>query len=253
MNRSATPAPDAGPQMPALVWLAANYHLPGTYSCRVPMSSTTSAQALPGPGPGTVRLALVHAGIESFGIDYTRDTLFPIIRAAPVEIRPPARVALSNQLLHGYKAQAGRAGGGDRLETSLRYREVAHALGVLTVYIAVPRDYATDFRELLGTIGYWGQSDSLAYCVSIEDSAPRVSECVQPMQNLEGKLPRGQFFSSVMTEFREGAVSWDEILPDMQPGKMNPLRLTMYAWPLVVLERRRAGTLLLRRSLDEEA
>jgi hypothetical protein len=44
----------------SLTWLAADYQLPATYSCRVPMSSITSALALPAPGPATVRLALLR-------------------------------------------------------------------------------------------------------------------------------------------------------------------------------------------------
>ena len=33
--------------LPHLTWLAAEYHLPSLYSCRVPMSSMNSAPALP--------------------------------------------------------------------------------------------------------------------------------------------------------------------------------------------------------------
>jgi hypothetical protein len=107
---------------PELVWLAANYHLPGTYSCRVPMNSAESAQALPGPGPATVRLALVRAGIEVAGLAHTRDILFPIIAAVLIEVRPPERVALSVQTLEGYKGQKAQAGADHRLQTSLRRR-----------------------------------------------------------------------------------------------------------------------------------
>jgi hypothetical protein len=46
------------------LWLAADYHLPATYSCRLPMSSATSAPTSPGPGPATVRLALIRTSIE---------------------------------------------------------------------------------------------------------------------------------------------------------------------------------------------
>jgi hypothetical protein len=72
-----------------LTWLAAEYHLPSLYSCRVPMSSMNSALALPAPGPATVRLALIRTGIEVFGLEYVRDELFPQIRAMGIRIHPP--------------------------------------------------------------------------------------------------------------------------------------------------------------------
>src|SRR5262249_20927109 len=85
------------------IWLAADYHFPGTYSCRVPMSSMNSIRAMPAPGPATIRLALVRTGIELFGEKRTRHDLFPIIRSAEIAIRPPERVAISTQKIHAYK------------------------------------------------------------------------------------------------------------------------------------------------------
>lgn len=60
-----------------LGWLAADYHLPATYSCRLPLSSANSALISPAPGPATVRLALIRASIELFGRDAVCDSLFP--------------------------------------------------------------------------------------------------------------------------------------------------------------------------------
>src|SRR6266487_6013068 len=88
------------------LWLAADYHLPATYSCRLPFSSATSAQTSPGPGPASVRLALIRTGVELSGREHVRDTLFPLVRTVPVFIRPPASVALSPHFLHGYKARS---------------------------------------------------------------------------------------------------------------------------------------------------
>ncbi len=87
-----------------LGWLAADYHLPATYSCRLPLSSANSALISPAPGPATARLALIRASLELFGRDVVRDSLFPWIRAARVLIRPPERVAISGQVLRAYKA-----------------------------------------------------------------------------------------------------------------------------------------------------
>jgi len=66
----------------SLGWFAADYHFPATYSCRLPFSSSNSALVSPAPGPATVRLALIRVGLELFGRDVVRDSLFPWIRAA---------------------------------------------------------------------------------------------------------------------------------------------------------------------------
>src|SRR2546423_2086870 len=84
-------------------WLAAEYHLPSLYSCKVPMSSMNSALVLPAPGPATVRLALIRTSIELFGLECVRDELFPQIRAMGTRIRPPEWVAMTAQVLHAYK------------------------------------------------------------------------------------------------------------------------------------------------------
>jgi hypothetical protein len=84
-------------------WLAAEYHFPTTYSCRLPFSSSNIALISPAPGPTTVRLALIRVGTEVFGRDIVRDKLFPWIRTASLFIRPPERVAISGQMLRAYK------------------------------------------------------------------------------------------------------------------------------------------------------
>lgn len=87
------------------VWLAAQYHFPATYSCRMPLSSVSSVQATHGPGPATIRLALIRTGCAVYGRSYVQEELFPFIRAATVRVRPPERVAISQQCLRVYKAR----------------------------------------------------------------------------------------------------------------------------------------------------
>jgi len=53
-------------QQSSRVWIAADYHFPSTYSCRIPMSSANCASVMPAQGPATVRLALIRVGIELF-------------------------------------------------------------------------------------------------------------------------------------------------------------------------------------------
>ena len=119
------------------VWLAADYHFPSTYSCRIPMSSMNSAPVMPAPGPATVRLALVKAGIECFGLEVVRDQLFPVLRSVTVCIRPPERVAISQQVLHAYKWSVDKRRR-TIVQESIIVREMAHACGPMTIFLQVP-------------------------------------------------------------------------------------------------------------------
>ena len=122
----------------AKLWLAADYHFPSTYSCRIPMSSAGSAMITPAPGPSTVRLALIQTGIELFGLKTTQHDLFPIIRSAPIQIQPPEKVAISLHRLRAHKWEKGKAGKQDRFQESVILREMAHATEPCTVFIQVP-------------------------------------------------------------------------------------------------------------------
>ncbi len=161
-------------------WLAADYHIPATYSLRTPMSSMSSGLALPAPGPATVRLALVRTAIELFGREYTRDVLWPMISGADIRVRPPERVAISDQPQRAYKGMAAGKGavpdhGG--LRESLVYREMAHAHGPMTVYIAVPSTHSEALSQALMAVGYWGRADSLACCMEVRPDVPSWREC----------------------------------------------------------------------------
>ena len=234
----------------SMTWLAADYHLPATYSLRIPMSSMQSARAMPAPAPATVRLALIRNAIELYGLDYTRDDLFPVIRSAQVRVRPPERVALSTQLIRGYKASTATSARGERLDESPIYREYAHARGVMTVFVQIPDEQADVFREVLRAIGYWGRADSLAYCVAIAHAVPQENECATPLSHLRARLPIRRFFCCLLSEFRDGLVAWNEVVPDLDREDTDAVRPNLYVWPMVVVEQHRGGTQLLRRSLE---
>jgi len=226
------------------VWLAADYHFPTSYSCRVPMSSQYSALAMPAPGPATIRLAMIRTGIEVFGKDYVQNELFPVIRSAEIEAKPPAKVAISTQLMHAYKAKAN-----GHLQESLAYREVCQADGVMTVYIRSPINQQQVYRQILAAIGYWGQANSLTSCVAINQTAPQAGDCARPLKSLPVEQPLGQFFSCIASEFRDDQVEWDEIMPIVQVNKASPIRLDVYVWPLIICEQHSNGKRLIHRSL----
>ena len=230
------------------VWLAADYHFASTYSCRIPMSSISSALAMPTPGPGTIRLAMIRTSIELFGIDYTRDGLFPIIRAAEIRIRPPERVAISSHLIRGYKGTPVKSGSGYRLDEAPTYREFAQATGPMTVYILVSTSCERQLKETLAAIGYWGQANSLAYCVEVKRAVPPEGELVAPLKTLKVDHSIRRLFSCFASEFRDRQVEWQEILSQLQP-RNTAIQIELYVWPLVVCERQSAGKILQRCSL----
>ncbi|MDP9310607.1 MAG: hypothetical protein M3R24_06915 [Chloroflexota bacterium] len=206
----------------------------------------SSALAMPAPGPATVRLALIRSGIELFGLGYTRGILFPIIRDISICIRPPERLTLSNQLLRAYKGQAGGAKSFDSLEESLVYREVAHAEGVLTVYLRVNLDREAAFRDLLNGIGYWGTASSFASCTGIVRASPNLAECAQPLSSISQHVRVDRLFACLVSEFIAAPVRWDDVMPERQSGRTQVLQLQVYIWPLAVKPQCGAGRVLER-------
>jgi len=228
------------------LWLAADYHFPSTYSCRIPMSSAGSALITPAPGPSTVRLALIQTGIELFGLKTTQHELFPIIRSAAIQIRPPEKVAISLHRLRAHKWEKGKTGKQDSFQESVILREMAHATEPCTVFIEVPSIEEERFRRLLQAIGYWGKTDSLTYCMSITQHPPDTAICVVPLRTLQSGQPVGHFFACLLTEFRDQLVTWEEIVPTLMGSQHSAFHLDVYVWPMLV-EHKSGGSKLLTR------
>lgn len=232
------------------IWLTADYHFPSTYSCRIPMSSMSSAGAMPTPGPATVRLALLRTGIEYVGRDVVRDELFPTLCAMPVRIRPPERVALSQHHLRAYKWETNQAKRYSSLQESVIVREMAHASGPMTISIEVPVDQEALYRTLLRAVGYWGQTDSLTSCVGVTHEALMTGEYAVPFGLVGSTRSHQPFFHCVTSEFRTAQLSWEDVTSPFFRGKnSSPVRLDVYVWPLVHVRQSGEGKLLLRRSL----
>jgi hypothetical protein len=189
-----------------------------------------------------VRLALIRTGIEVFGIEYVQSVLFPHICAMPIHIRPPERVALSPQVLHAYKVEEKTQ---EINETPIS-REMAHAEGPITVYLQVPVSLQESFRQVLRMIGYWGQASGLSWCTDIQEQYPLPEECVMPLRLLSGSLPIRPFFSSMLSEFRDTKVPWKEVIPVVGERHLNPLRLDVYVWPLILTAQHGSGRLFVR-------
>lgn len=227
-------------------WLAAEYHLPTTYSLRIPMSSTNAAPSLPAPGPGTVRLALIRVGIELLGLDVTRDTLFPAICAAEVRVRPPAQIAVTSQKIRMYKA-----GNNGKFQESIGYREVCQAQGPLTIFVRTPDELIGIFTQILSNIGYWGQANGLAFCTTVSRREPVDGECAMPLADLPPGRAVQPYFASLVTDLRDVRVKWIEVMPRINSGvRRSPLRYDIYLWPLEIIEQHSTHRFLQYRSLN---
>ena len=231
-----------------LHWFAAEYHFPSTYSCRLPLSSAASALISPGPGPATVRLALIRVGIELFGHEVVREVLFPWICSARLRLRPPERVALSEQILRAYKVT--EKGNAVSVAESVVYRQMAHAAGSLVVYMELPLEERDKWHLLFGSIGYWGQASSFTTCLQISEDAPVENECVQPLREVNASTALQPFFCCILSEFRTPSLSWHDVVPREEDDPSEPmssmLKWEISVWPLQVMRQTSRSTLLMR-------
>jgi hypothetical protein len=219
-------------QQSSRIWIAADYHFPSTYSCRIPMSSANCASVMPAPGPATVCLALIRVGKELFGVDSVREELFPILRSTAVRIRPPERVAISQQQIRGYKWSEARQKR-ETIQESIIVREMAHARGPMTVFLQIPQDAGHRMHRLLQAVTYWGQSSSLTSCLGVMSTAPLLEECALPLDLLDDTVPLRPIFSCPVTEFHANRLSWEHIAPGGKMPKTSALRCDIYVWPMV--------------------
>ncbi len=231
-------------------WLAADYHFPSTYSCRIPMSSASHATVTPAPGPGTVRLALIRTAIELFGLEFVREELFPSICSLRVLIKPPERVAITPHRIRALKWEAGGKGERDRIQESVVVREIAHAQGPMTLYLEVPSQEESQYRQILQAIGYWGQTSSFACCVGITQEAPEPGTYALPLSAFKSTGPLQPLFICLLTEFRKPDLTWQEVAPALHPNQRQTFRLNIYVWPMIVERKQNGSQLLIRHRLE---
>ncbi len=230
-----------------LQWLAARYHFPGVYSIRAPMSSVSSAQSLPAPGPATVRLALIRVGIELFGVAYTQSTLFPTIRAMPVQIAPPDRIAFTGHHLRAYKGSGNK--NGVHLVESITWREFAQTNDDLVIFIQIPQRQTEQFAGLLRGVGYWGQQSSFAMCRAVETETPVAGSYGVPLTAVDATQAVQQSVTSLVAEFKTPRLPWEAIQPQLH-NKADFLEIQIYVWPLIVGEQRSGRIVLSVHSLE---
>ncbi len=117
-------------------------------------------------------------------------------------------------------------------------REMAHAHGILTIYLQIPAAEEERVRALCQAVGYWGHTDSFACCMATQRHEPAEGEYVLPLQqlSLEGRLH--PYFSGLATEFRDQQPSWEDVtIATSGRGRkraQQALVLDVYVWPLAL-------------------
>jgi len=228
-----------------LIWLAADYHFPSSYSIRIPNLSTASAKTMPAPGPATVRLALISASIEFGGLDFAKSDVFPLVRYPEIYVRPPERVSITSQIIWNHKWSTSK--GKVLINKAPVCREFALAHGLMTVYICVPKSKKKVFCSLLRMIGYWGQSSSLAYCMGVEEREPISGQYGLPLAKVSPDKLIQEYFSCYATEFKSPEITWEDIVPPKPERRpISPLSMELYIWPMKICEKQGANMHLAR-------
>lgn len=231
-----------------MIWLKAEYSFAGLYSCRMPGSGMTPVPTMPAPGPATVRLALVRVAIELFGVNYTRDIVFPVIRAAEVAISPPQPIAISTHKHQIYKPRDSQSGPA-RLDETLGLRDQAHSAGTLRIYLRVAGDRQSIVAPTLQSIGYWGQRGSMVTCLSVDPELPPLGFVAVSMKKLGFDKSVGHY-ACLVPEFRDNAVSWDEVTSEKGGHDSDFLRYELFVWPLAASQPLRGGWFLTQKKLE---
>ena len=55
-------------------------------------------------------------------------------------------------------------------------------------------------------------------------------------------------FAALATEFRDALVTWEEVVPFSTGSSNQAIRLDLYVWPMIVIERGSSGLVLQRLS-----
>ena len=57
-------------------------------------------------------------------------------------------------------------------------------------------------------IGYWGQTNSFAFCVDVRHSEPKHGTYAVPLENFGASQPVAQYYTAFVTELRDEYVQW---------------------------------------------
>jgi len=159
------------------IWVCAEIEYAAFGSYRVPDSSPSYALCSPVPSPAAVRLALVDAVIRHTGSVQEGRSLFELVKAAPLRLSPPPRVAVMRFFLKRLKPR------GAEMRESTGTREYCHFEGPLRVWISV-----TDVERVVRAFKWLrrlGTTDSVITC-SVGLADPELSVCMRELADFSG-------------------------------------------------------------------
>ena len=102
--------------------------------------------------------------------------------------------------------------------------------------------HITTWYRILGTKQFPG------ILLASEGMSPMEGEYAMPLSAVTYDIPLQPFFASLVSEFREPHMSWQEVV-ESSSGRKPLLRLEIYVWPLVRASIYHSNVLLVRRSL----
>ncbi len=191
-------------------WMSAELDFASLFSYRMPNLSPGYAPASPVPSPAALRLALVDVAIKSTGKVAYGEEIFEVVKAAPMEIEPPERVAVLKFFIKRLKPSKPPKIG---VEESFGVREYCHFWGTLKVFIDVS-DREEEIAALFTHLRRLGTTDSLTRClVNTDGKGPEpVLTCKEPLS----------LKTDVSNFTRRPVCTLNELKPDAAFSQVNP-------------------------------
>ncbi|MEM4258784.1 MAG: hypothetical protein QXL17_06515 [Candidatus Thermoplasmatota archaeon] len=196
-----------------MVWLKAEYEVGSLLSYRIPdYPSPSYALCSPLLGPSAIKLAIVATAIETTrDLDFGEE-IFGLIKNAKIKIKIPKKIAISNLLIKRLKqidpkiktkligtcSQCGKTNNrlwdvdgahlckkcATKLSFTYGIRGYLHLPESFVMFIEVPEKNKELLKDILKRVRYLGTSDSLVYCLKIQEEEP-LSNCIEPTKMLE--------------------------------------------------------------------
>jgi hypothetical protein len=151
----------------AKIWLKGEYEFASMFSYRIPNFSPAYAPSSSMPGPSAVKLALVSTRIETTGQVLEGEALFEMVKEANIGLEPSAWSTTSKTFLRRLKRMKDGT-----LGQSFGIREYVHHGGPVGIYIKVDEAAAETVKETMRRLRRIGTSDSLLYCIQVQEMPP---------------------------------------------------------------------------------
>jgi len=82
--------------------------------------------------------------------------------------------------------------------------------------------------------------------MQVEEQTPSSQECIVPLRQWMNARSLHSFYSCILSEFQDTALTWNDFLPVTGIASGKCLRLEVYLWPMTLIEQRGTGKVLAR-------